>query len=116
MTPRNNFEAALFRSNKELREDRGQVIVRNAEKAFRRKVEDLQDQLTQLESDRDNLIDLNPGNTQVIINPSEFDQNQFVESYNKIGLKIREVTILHEVAKAGYEKLFGQLITDSNEE
>jgi hypothetical protein len=69
------FQKMLLRNNKELRDDRGKQIVKAAEKMYRREVEDLNDKLEQLVSDRAQLLDVNPGNTQTIINPSDFDSD-----------------------------------------
>ena len=101
------FQKMLLRNNKELRDDRGNQIVKAAEKLYRREVEDLNDQLEQLENDRSQLLDVNPGNTQTIINPSDFKAAEFIKSHIAMGLAIRETTIKLEVAKKGYETLFG---------
>lgn len=106
------FQSILMRNNKQLREDRGLLISKNAEKSYRRRVEDLSDALEQLIVDRDQLLDVNPGNTQTIINPSDFNQDEFVSKHVEIGLKIREIQIKLEVAKKGYEDLFGTIKND----
>jgi DNA-binding transcriptional MerR regulator len=101
------FQKMLLRNNKELRDDRGKQIVKAAEKMYRREVEDLNDKLEQLISDRAQLLDVNPGNTQTIINPSDFDSANFIKSHIALGLSIREIKIKLEVARSGYEELFG---------
>jgi len=101
------FEKMLLRNNKELRDDRGKQIVKSAEKMYRREVEDLNDKLEQLNNDRAQLLDVNPGNTQTIINPSDFDSAEFIKSHIALGISIRETTIKLEVARRGYEELFG---------
>lgn len=103
------FGSMLIRSNKKLREDRGMMIVKATEKLYRRKVEDLRDRLESLEIDRNNLLDINPGHTQVIINPSDFNSEQFVEQDIQFGLRIRETKIKLEVAEASYKALFGDM-------
>lgn len=104
------FQKMLLRNNKELRDDRGNQIVKAAEKMYRREVEDLNDKLGQLISDRTQLLDVNPGNTQTIINPSDFDAGDFIKSHIALGLSIRETNIRLEVARSGYEELFGSSV------
>jgi hypothetical protein len=108
------FGTLLKRSNKQLREDRGRKIVSTTEKLYRRKVEDLQDELETLQIDRDNLLDINPSNTQSIINPSDFQSQQFVERDMKLGLAIRETSIKLEVAREAYTALFSVDVTKTD--
>lgn len=100
------FGQLLMRSNTKLRQDRGLKIVKDTEKKYRRTIEDLQDNLENLEVDRDNMLDINPSNAQTIINPSDFESDLFVKKDIEIGLKVREVKIKLEVAKERYADLF----------
>lgn len=100
------FGKMLTRSNKALREDRALKIAAAAEKAYRRKVEDLDEKLENLIIDRENLLDVNPGNTQTIINPSDFDQDAFIQKDIAMGVEIRNVEIKLEIAKKRYAELF----------
>lgn len=101
------FEQMLKRNNKQLRDDRAQVIITNTEKFYRRKVEDLQDELNQIEVDRQNMMDVNPGNTQTIINPNDFNAEAFVQNDTMMAMKARETRIKLEEARNGYIRLFG---------
>lgn len=105
------FQSILMRNNAKLREDRGALIAKSTEKSYRRSIEDLQDKLETLKADRTQLLDINPGNTQTIINPSDFDHAAFVEKYTQMGLQIREIEIKIDVAQRGYNELFGELKT-----
>lgn len=106
------FGQNLMRSNKQLREDRGLIIVKDTEKMYRRQIEDLQDKLERLIMDRDNTLDINPGNTQTIINPTDFNSSVFVAKDLEIGLKIRNTKIQLEDAQARYADLFGNVETE----
>ena len=100
------FGSLLKRSNKELREDRGIIIVKDAEKKYRRMVEDVTDEYDTLKTDRDNLLDINPGTTHSIINPGDFNSNNFTASDMAITLKMRECEIKLTAAKKRYADLF----------
>lgn len=100
------FSKNLIRSNQKLREDRALIIVRDTEKVYRRNIEDLQDELERLIIDRDNALDINPGNTQTIINPSDFNSKAFVDKDIDFGIKIRNTKIKLEDAKQRYADLF----------
>lgn len=101
------FGPMLKRNNKQLRDDRGEVIIAQTRKKYRRQIEDLYDELDQLNVDRANMMDINPSSTQTIINPSDFDSDRFVSGDIEIGLKKRNVEIKLEVALQGYTKMFG---------
>lgn len=107
------FGQNLMRGNKQLREDRGLVIVKDTEKMYRREIEDLQDKVDRLIIDRDNALDINPGNTQSIINPSEFDSKAFVDNDIRMGVEIRNTEIKLEITKSRYADLFGTAKTEA---
>lgn len=108
------FATMLKRSNKQLREDRAENIVRNTKKQYRRRIEDMNDQIAQINEDRQNLLDINPGNTQTIINPSDFNTDEFIEKDIDYGVKLRNIQIKLEIALEQYRNLFGEepVITD----
>lgn len=81
-------------------------ITREAEKKYRREIEDLEEKLEDYKLARENLLDLNPSNTQTIINPGDFDSTQFVNADIDLGIKIRNVKIKLGVARAQYNELF----------
>jgi len=110
------FGQNLMRSNKQLREDRGVQIAKSTAKIYKRQMEDLQEDLENLIIDRDNALDINPGNTQTIINPSDFDSKSFVQKDLDMGLKIREIRIKLEEAKKRYADLFGGPEETTNDE
>lgn len=104
--PKGRFGSLLTRNNKQLREDRAYVIIKDAEKNYRRKIEDLKDALDRLKTDRDNYLDINPGNTQTIINPTDFKSEEFIANDLKLGVDIRNTEIMLEIAEKRYSELF----------
>jgi hypothetical protein len=101
------FKRTLKRNNRQLKDDRADLIYAAAEKFYRRKVEDLRDELDQIEVDRLNMLDVSPSNTQLIINPSDFNTAGFVDGDIEKGLQARETRIKLETAMDGYTKYFG---------
>lgn len=100
------FLATIARSNKELRHDRAMAITKSAEKALRRKIEDFSEVLENLQLDLDNLLDINPSNTNTIINPSDFDADAYITTAENIDLKMRDIKIRKELAQKRYDALF----------
>lgn len=109
------FQGMLLRNNKQLREDRGKIIVNGAEKNYRRAVEDLKEEIDTLTIDRDNLLDVNPGNTQTIINPSDFNIKDFVERDLEMGIKLANLEIKLGIAQKRYDELFADVLADQLE-
>ena len=101
------FTSMLSRSNKDLRKDRAALITETAETKFRRLLEDLDQECRTLEIDRANLLDVNPSNTQTILNPSDFDADDFVNRSMKYGLLLREKKIRRDIVQLQYEEYFG---------
>jgi len=100
------FASMLVRTNSKLRTDRGLIIVGATEKSYRRTIEDLQDEMDNLTIDQSSMMDINPGNTQTIINPTDFDHAGYVKRDLEMGIRIRNTQIKLEVAKERYEALF----------
>ncbi len=100
------FGKLLMRSNTKLREDRGAQIVKATPPTHGRRIEDLQEILDNLKVDQDNMLDINPSNTQTIINPSDFESESFVDKDIEIGIKIRNIQIKLNVAQGRYNALF----------
>lgn len=100
------FGSMLKRNNKQLREDRGARIISATEKYYRRTIEDMEEKIANLKMDRENLLDINPSNTQTIINPSDFDSNAFVQKDIEIGKTIYNMEKVLEITRERYNDLF----------
>jgi hypothetical protein len=100
--------AVLSRNTSQIKNDRAIEIAELAEIECKRKVEDLERELKQLERRKKSLTDLSPDNTFSIMKVKDFDPVEFIAKYNQIGLEIREATIKLEVARNTYKELFEQ--------
>ena len=104
------FAASLFRNNKEIRADRAQSIVEDAELIFKRKIEDLRVAIKKMEREQDNLLDLSPTDAKSLVLASNFSAETFANTYIKLGRDIRDAKITLEIAEGGYEYLFGKKV------
>lgn len=102
------FAASLLRKNSQIKGDRALAILRLAEKAFKRSVEDVYDKIFQLETDRDSLIDLSPTNADSLVMAGDFDATKFYETEKRLTLKIRECRVELEEMTLRYQHLFGK--------
>jgi len=100
------FLSALKRNNKQIREDRATAIVESAQLIYKRKVEDLEVSIKQMQRDQENMLDLSPTNAQSLVMASDFDSAKYVEKDIEIGVKIRNAEITLEIAKKRYAYLF----------
>ncbi len=101
------FETLLTRNNRQLRDDRAQIIIEDAQLIFKRTIEDIQQNIKKVSRDRENMLDMNPDNKDVILNPSSFDSQKFVDNDLKLGLDLRNLRIKLEIAQERYDELFG---------
>lgn len=99
------FVDSLKRNYKQIREDRAQNITEDAEQLYRRKVEDLEREITRIKRDRDALLDISPGTTTSLTFP-QFDPNEFVKKDSDMGLRLRDLQITLELDRARYKELF----------
>lgn len=100
------FVGSLVRNNKKIREDRAIAIAESAEMLYKRNVEDTELKIKQLKRDREAMLDLSPTDAQSLVLASDFDAQAFVEKDIKLGLDIRNLEIVLEIAKSRYEHLF----------
>mgnify|MGYP003553588252 CR=1 FL=1 len=100
------FVGSLVRNNKKIREDRAIAIAESAEMMFKRKVEDTQLKLKQMKRDRDAMLDLSPTDANSLVLASDFKADEFVEKDIKLGIDIRNLEIMLEVAEKRYAHLF----------
>ncbi len=104
-----SFVSSLRRNYKQIRDDRALKIAKTAQTLFKRKVEDLANQIDDFKMDRDNLLDLNGTSTTTIISASDFNAEEFVAKDLELGLQIRNLEIKYEIAFNRYNELFGEL-------
>lgn len=100
------FAISLKRNNAKIRADRADAIAENAMTLFRRKIEDLQMEIRQLQRDRENMLDLSPADAQSLKLASDFNASEFVEKDINIGIKLRNLEIELQIAVDRYKYLF----------
>ncbi len=71
------FKDMLHRNNRSIRDDRADAIIKTARLEYKRKVEDLEMELDQIETDKLSMLDLSPTNAQSLQLVSDFDQKKF---------------------------------------
>ena len=101
------FMDYLIRNNRQIRQDRAEVIAEDTEITFRRKIEDIALQIKKLNRERDNMLDLAPDHALSLKLAENFNAANFVEKDLKLGIAIRNAKIKLEIAKERYTFLFG---------
>jgi hypothetical protein len=101
------FMESLRRNNKKIRDDRALQIGEAAQILYKREVEDTELKIKQLKRDREAALDLSPTTADSLVLASDFDAKKFVEIDIQRSVKIRELEIVLELAKARYTYLFG---------
>lgn len=109
------FARFLLRNNKTIKEDRALTILRRAELAYKRQVEDIESELQDLEAERKGLLDLSPTNADSLILAADFKPEVFYATDMKLTLKIREAKIRLEEAQARFKELFEAPIVEAEE-
>ena len=100
------FVDSLLRNNKKIRSDRAIAIVETAEMIYKRKVEDLRQEIKQLKRTRENMLDLSPTTADSLTLADNFSGDEFVQKDIALGVKIREKEITLEIAQSQYNALF----------
>ena len=107
--PTGAFVASLKRTNKTIKSDRAEAIGEDAEMAFRRYVEDMQDDMKRMIRAQSNMLDMSPENSYSLMLGKDFDSARFVEEDAKLGLDMRNLDIKLGIARTRYTELFGEL-------
>lgn len=102
------FGASLARNASKIKEDRAIAILRNGEKYFRRKVEDITDRISNLETERDSLLDMSPNDINSLVMATDFKAEEFYETEKRLTLQIREARVELEEMQTRYKHLFGE--------
>lgn len=100
------FGASLKRNNRQIRDDRAQAIVEDAELEYKRAIEDLQKKIRTMKREQEYMLDLSPANAQSLTLASDFDAKDYVQKDQDLALKIRNTEIVLELAEARYAYLF----------
>lgn len=101
------LQESLNRSNKDIRKDRAEVIHEDLELIYKRKVEDLENELKRAKRKQLNVFDFSPTNTMSLIMAKELDSVEVLEQDLTMSLSVRNLTIKLNHAKDRYNFLFG---------
>ena len=110
------FGLSLKRNNKQIREDRAQAIVEDAELEYKRSIEDLKKKLRTMRREQEYMLDLSPTNAQSLTLASDFDAKAYVTKDQELALSIRNTEILLDLAETRYAHLFTGGDTTNTEE
>lgn len=100
--------ATLSRNTSQIKADRASEISELLEIEAKRKVEDIDREVKQLERRRKSSLDLSPDNTYSIMKVKDFEPKDFMDVYTNLGLQIREAKVRLNIAKQAYNELFGE--------
>ncbi len=101
------FFESLKRNNAKIRDDRAAAIVEDAQVIYKREVEDIALQIKKLRREQENMLDLSPTDATSLVMASDFNAKDYVTKDLDIAVKIRNLEIKYELAKARYAYLFG---------
>lgn len=97
---------SLKRDNKQIRDDRAEGIIEDAEMTYSRKLQDIDREIKGLERKRNNMLDLSPTNADSLMLGEDFNATKMVDKDLEIGIKIRELEIKKEILTSRYNFLF----------
>ena len=104
--PNGAFFANLNRNNKAIKRDRALSITEDAQIIYKREIEDMEMELKRCQRERANMLDLSPTTADSLVLASDFDSKQFVAKDIELGVKIRNLSIKLDIARAQYSELF----------
>lgn len=102
------LDESLSRSNREIRQERGDAIAEDLQIIYKRNVEDIEMKLTRLNREQKNAFDFSPTNSQSLVMAKELDSNTILEKDIAMSLKERELKIQLNIARQRYNFLFGE--------
>jgi len=102
------LHASLERSNKQIRQERGDAIAEDLQIIYKRNVEDIEMSITRAVRDQSNAFDFSPNNSQSLVMAKEIQSVEILSRDMATSLEIRELEIKLEISKKRYNHLFGQ--------
>lgn len=108
------FGASLLRNAGKIKADRAESIIRSAERVYRRKIEDIQAEIDDLETGRTALLDMSPTDINSLVLASDFKAEDFYKTDSSLTLQIREAKIRLEEGQKRYAFLFGGVPIESD--
>lgn len=105
------FVESLYRNNRQIRKDRADQIIEDAQIRYKRECEDLSLAIKKLERERQSMLDLSPTDAKSLVLASDFDSKSYIDKDIEIGVKIRNLSIKLDIATQRYTELFGAKIS-----
>lgn len=103
-----SFDYYLKRNNKQIKSDRAEAIVEDAELVYRREVEDMQMSMKRLVRKRENMLDMSPTNSQSLMLAEDFDAKGFSKQDLELAVQIRNLEIKIELGVKRFSELFNE--------
>ena len=100
------FQQMLQRSTKQITADRSHQIIVQTQKKFTRALEDVQDQIEGKKIKRNNMLDMSPTETTKLINPNDFNPDDFYNMYIELGVEILKLEERERVLVEAIKDLF----------
>ena len=109
-TPQGTFKSDLMKNFRQLKESRAASVSEDVETLYKRKIEDMCQQIRRYNRNREDLmLDLAPQTSlSNSVVPADFEPEDFYEKDMGIGINKREILIRLEIALERYENLFGE--------
>ena len=101
------LQASLGRTNKQIRQERGDAIAEDLEIVYRRKVEDLETDVKRSVTKQRNAFDFSPTNSQSLVMAKELESIDILEKDLKLGEDLRALKVRLNIARDRYNILFG---------
>lgn len=101
------FGASINRSTTKIRKDRGIAMAEDTEMQYRMAVQTLRTKLKRALRTQANMLDFGGDSVLKIINPNEYDAQDFVDKDMELGIEIKKIEDQLQIAEARYTKLFG---------
>lgn len=101
------FAESLYRNNKQIRKDRADSIIEDAQLIYKREVEDLRVDIKKMKREQENMLDLSPTDAKSLVLAADFKSKEYVTADLALGVNIRNAEIKLEIAEKRYVHLFG---------
>lgn len=100
------FGLSLKRNNSQIKKDRADEITRSTFIKYKRAVEDLDEEIYRLITDRNNMLDLSPSSIQSLMPAKDFDAGRYLIEDIRLSKELREKTIIANVTRQRCNVLF----------
>lgn len=108
--PKGLLYASLARTNKQIIQQRGEVIAEDLEMVYSRKIEDILRNIKRLKREQENMFDFSPENAQSLMLRKDVNPDEILEQDINLLVKIREEEIKIDILRNRFEELFGRKI------